>query len=116
MISEDIINTFNEMIKIDQSELQGSLDDSIKEIAQEIQSSGGFNIDDYLNYDDTPSYKLSSNNSGRSEEKNIPLLPFLLEKVALDKSLMQLDGIHPNQKAQKIIAEQVKKELLNIFK
>ena len=47
------INTFNEMIKIDQSELQGSLDDSIKEIAQEIQSSGGFNIDDYLNQDFT---------------------------------------------------------------
>ena len=47
------INTFNEMIKIDQSELQGSLDDSIKEIAQEIQSSGGFNLDDYLNQDFT---------------------------------------------------------------
>ena len=41
------------MIKIDQSELQGSLDDSIKEIAQEIQSSGGFNLDDYLNQDFT---------------------------------------------------------------
>jgi hypothetical protein len=47
------MNTFNEMIKIDQSELQGSLDDSIKEIAQEIQSSGGFNLDDYLNQDFT---------------------------------------------------------------
>ena len=49
-------------------------------------------------------------------EKNIPKMTFLLEKVALDKSLMQLDGIHPNQKAQQIIAEQVKKELLSIFK
>ena len=49
-------------------------------------------------------------------EKSIPKMSFLLEKVALDKDLMQLDGIHPNQKAQKIIAEQVKKELLNIFK
>ena len=43
-------------------------------------------------------------------------LKILLEKVALDKDLMQFDGIHPNQKAQKIIADQVKKELLNIFK
>ena len=51
-----------------------------------------------------------------AEEKNIPKITFLLEKVALDKSLMQLDGIHPNQKAQKIIAEQVRKELLSIFK
>ena len=49
-------------------------------------------------------------------EKNIPMMTFLLEKVALDKSLMQLDGIHPNQQAQQIIAEQVKKELLSIFK
>ena len=51
-----------------------------------------------------------------AEEKNIPLLTFLLEKVALDKSLMQLDGIHPNQKAQQIIANQVKEELLSIIK
>ena len=51
-----------------------------------------------------------------AEEKNIPLITFLLEKVALDKSLMQPDGIHPNQKAQIIIANQVEKELLSIFK
>ena len=51
-----------------------------------------------------------------AEEKNIPLLTFLLEKVALDKNLMQLDGIHPNQKAQQIIANQVKEELLSIIK
>ena len=51
-----------------------------------------------------------------AQEKKIPLMTFLLEKVALDKSLMQLDGIHPNQKAQKIIANQVKEELLSIIK
>ena len=51
-----------------------------------------------------------------AEEKNIPMLTFLLEKVALDKSLMQLDGIHPNQKAQQIIANQVEKELSTILK
>ena len=50
-----------------------------------------------------------------AQAKSIPKISFLLEKVALDKDLMQLDGIHPNQKAQKIIAEQVKKELLNII-
>ena len=51
-----------------------------------------------------------------AEEKNIPMLTFLLEKVALDKSLMQLDGIHPNQKAQQIIANQVEEELFIILK
>ena len=51
-----------------------------------------------------------------AEEKNIPMLTFLLEKVALDKSLMQLDGIHPNQKAQQIIANQVEKELSIVLK
>ena len=51
-----------------------------------------------------------------AEEKNIPILTFLLEKVALNKSLMQLDGIHPNQKAQQIIASQVEQELLSILK
>ena len=47
------INTFNEIIKIDQTDLNRSINDSIKEIAQEIQSSGGFNINDYLNQDFT---------------------------------------------------------------
>ena len=45
------MNTFNEMINLDNLELQGTLNDSIKEIAQEIQSSGGFNINDFLNQD-----------------------------------------------------------------
>ncbi len=47
------INTFNEMVDINELELQGSINDSIKEIAQEIQSSGGFNLEDYLNQDFT---------------------------------------------------------------
>ena len=51
-----------------------------------------------------------------SNEKNIPLLTFLLENVALDQSLMQLDGIHPNEKAQPIIVEQIKMELSKIIK
>ncbi len=51
-----------------------------------------------------------------SNEKDIPLLTFLLEKVALDQSLMQPDGIHPNEKAQPFIVEQIKLELLEIIK
>ncbi len=51
-----------------------------------------------------------------SVEQKLPLLSFLLEKVALDKSLMQPDGIHPNKKAQSIIADQIKSELLKVIR
>lgn len=37
----------------------------------------------------------------------VPLIPFLLEGVALDSSLMQDDGIHPNARAQGQMAEAV---------
>ena len=45
------MNTFNELISFDQAELEENVNDSIKEIAQEIQSSRGFNIDEFLNQD-----------------------------------------------------------------
>ena len=45
------MNTFNEMINLDQAQLQDSVNDSIKDIAQEIQSSGGFNVESFLNQD-----------------------------------------------------------------
>ena len=48
-------------------------------------------------------------------EKNIPKMSFILEKVALDKSLMQLDGIHPNSKAQPLSAKQVEIEIKKII-
>ena len=50
-----------------------------------------------------------------SKQENIPLFPFLLEKVALDSNLMQLDGIHPNLEAQAIIAQEVKESFLDLF-
>lgn len=40
-----------------------------------------------------------------AKEYGLTLVPFLLEGVALDASLNQADGIHPNQKGAKIIAE-----------
>ena len=39
-----------------------------------------------------------------SEENDIPLMPFLLEGVALNTSLNQPDGKHPNFKGIKIIS------------
>ena len=35
----------------------------------------------------------------------------MLENVALREDLMQPDGIHPNKKAQPVIAEQIKEEI-----
>ena len=49
-------------------------------------------------------------------EQNLTMLTFLLEKVALNKELMQQDGIHPNKAAQPLIADQVKTELLKFIK
>ncbi|SEL46075.1 acyl-CoA thioesterase-1 [Colwellia chukchiensis] len=48
-------------------------------------------------------------------ESQITLLPFFMEKIALDKSLMQADGIHPNAKAQPIIADIVEQQLTTIM-
>jgi acyl-CoA thioesterase-1 len=51
-----------------------------------------------------------------SSKYEIPLIDFILENVALKKSLMQLDGIHPNEMAQPIMAEQIKSSLIKIMK
>ena len=51
-----------------------------------------------------------------SKTYQIPLMDFLLENVALDQNLMQTDGIHPNSKAQPIIAKQIYIEIKNILK
>ena len=51
-----------------------------------------------------------------AEENNLKLLSFLLQEVALKKDLMQLDGIHPNAKAQPVIANQIRQELLDVLK
>ena len=51
-----------------------------------------------------------------SKTYQIPLMDFLLENVALDQDLMQADGIHPNSKAQPIIAKQIYIEIKNILK
>ena len=40
-------------------------------------------------------------------ELNLPLVPFILEDVALKPELMQADGLHPNALGQPLIAEKV---------
>lgn len=42
-----------------------------------------------------------------AKEKEVKLIPFILEGVGGDESLNQADGIHPNIKGHKIVAETV---------
>jgi len=47
------INTFNNMIDTSTLEIKESMNENIKEIAQVIEASGGFNLDGWLNQDFT---------------------------------------------------------------
>ncbi|QWF71421.1 arylesterase [Methylomonas paludis] len=51
-----------------------------------------------------------------AETLHIPLLPFLLEDVALQPDLMQADGLHPNALAQPAIAAKVWQYLQPLIK
>lgn len=46
-----------------------------------------------------------------SEQYGVELIPFFMQDIALDKSLMQKDGIHPNLEAQPIIAKFMQQKL-----
>lgn len=50
-----------------------------------------------------------------AKELAIPLVPFLLEEVALDPNLMQADGLHPNALAQPLLANKVEPYLLPLL-
>jgi acyl-CoA thioesterase-1 len=50
-----------------------------------------------------------------AEKYTLTMLPFFLENIALDNSLMQRDGIHPNAEAQIIIAKDMQKTLGEII-
>ncbi|GAB6140831.1 arylesterase [Methylosoma difficile] len=50
-----------------------------------------------------------------SQELNVPLVPFMLDKVALNPELMQADGLHPNAKAQSIIADTIQSTLFPLL-
>ena len=42
-----------------------------------------------------------------SRQHELPLIPFVLEGVALDQSLMQADGMHPNARAQPMLLNKI---------
>jgi acyl-CoA thioesterase-1 len=45
--------------------------------------------------------------AGLAQARNVALVPFLLEGVALDAALMQEDGLHPNARAQPQLLENI---------
>ena len=53
-----------------------------------------------------------------ASSEEVYFLPFMLENIGLNPDLMQPDGIHPNAKAQPLIAKDMKKNLdsLLLFK
>ena len=50
-----------------------------------------------------------------SNRYNLPFIPFLLEGVALNPSLNQQDGIHPNKHGTIKVSETIKKSIINII-
>lgn len=70
-----------------------------------------------LGIDIPPNYGSSYRDAFRSsytelaDTYDVPLIPFILENIALDEALMQGDGIHPTAEAQPRILENVWPEL-----
>ncbi len=50
-----------------------------------------------------------------SKKYDLPLIPFLLDGVALNPILNQKDGIHPNKDGTIKVSETIKKSILNIL-
>jgi len=42
-----------------------------------------------------------------SKKYDLPLIPFLMDNIALDADLMQADGIHPNARAQAVLLDNI---------
>ena len=49
-----------------------------------------------------------------AEETGSLYMPFMLNNIALEKNLMMADGIHPTEKAQPLIAEEIFNYLKNL--
>ena len=51
-----------------------------------------------------------------AKKYELPLIPFLLDEVALKPELNLSDGMHPNDKGILVISKTVKKSILNLIK
>ena len=57
------------------------------------------------NYGPTYTEKFRAVYPRLAEEYGVPLIPFLLEDIAMNPGMMQADGIHPNAQAQPLMLE-----------
>lgn len=51
-----------------------------------------------------------------ANEENIPLLGFFMDTIAIKPELMMPDGIHPNKKAQPLIADIIAKDIEQLLR
>jgi len=51
-----------------------------------------------------------------AQQYSLDFVPFILEGIAMDYSLMQADGLHPNAKAQPVLLKNIMPALENILK
>jgi acyl-CoA thioesterase I len=51
-----------------------------------------------------------------AQSRHVPLVPFLLEHVALDETLMQADHIHPNERGQAALLDEMWPQLLPLLR
>ena len=93
----------------------GLIKKNLRELVQRIQRAGSrvllLSMRIPPNYGKRYTDMFYANYPALAEEMNIPWVPFILQDVALVKELMQRDGLHPNEKAQPIIAEKVGEHL-----
>ncbi len=61
------------------------------------------------NYGALYSQRLETLYQQLAKSEQVPLEPFFLADVALDPNLMQADGLHPNEAAQPIILQRIKR-------
>ena len=100
--------------------LPKNIENNLSEIIKEVKKNGSkpflMQIRIPPNYGKRYTIAFESLFQDLAKKENIPLIPFMLDQIALDKNLMQLDGIHPNTKAQPKIAIFLKKELVSFLK
>ena len=59
------------------------------------------------NYGPTYAQKFHALFADLARRYRVPLVPFLMEDVALDKAFMQADGIHPNARGQPVLLDEI---------
>lgn len=67
------------------------------------------------NYGKRYTQMFTQNFSKVAEAKDVQKIPFFLEEIALNKELMQNDGIHPNADAQPLIANFMDRHLRSLI-